>query len=104
MDTTRPSYDNVNDTYRSPLTPEENNLDADLNIPAAKTPITYEELRRKNREKYAGRYPSTEPQSQPLPMQPQNAPIYNAPPERRLEENEPRSPQSKNKYGDMWSQ
>lgn len=100
--------------YRPALTKEANNLDADLNLPPAKAPVTYEDLRRKNREKFAGRFPDYDnqvrPQQQsqpPQPAQPQYGTIFDDPPPARrpvFEDNGQRTPESKNKYGDAWSQ
>lgn len=52
LDTYRPN-DGMDDIYQ-PTTEGINDLDADLDLPTSKTQITYDELRKKNREKYNG--------------------------------------------------
>lgn len=55
MDTERPTYSGLDDNFRPSLDGNivEQNLNQELNIQPAKPGVTYDELRRQNREKYS---------------------------------------------------
>lgn len=52
LDTSRPHYSGLNDTY-TPTMEGKNDLNEELAIPTRKNTVTYDELRQKNRDRYA---------------------------------------------------
>lgn len=52
LDTSRPQYSSLDDVY-TPTMEGNNDLNEDLVIPQHKNAVTYDELRRKNRDDYA---------------------------------------------------
>jgi len=114
LDTNRPNY---GDEF-TPTMEGTNNLDDELDIPPPKQVVTYDELRKKNREDYEkSRYrpgygtppPLTaSPPQQNYPQQQSPSPFPEQPPLRRkttdsdYEQSALSGP--KNKYGDVWSQ
>lgn len=99
LDTYRPTTVDLDDEKRGDVDGE-TKYDEDLPIQPAETPITYDELRRKNRENYqktnAGMY------GQSLPTQDELPPVIRAP--TRPIDDPPKPTGPKNKYGDAWSQ
>lgn len=106
LDDTRPAISGLDDVYRPNLdSPPIANYD-DLQPLETKPGVSYDELRKKNREEYYKK------QHQPMP--PVNDPQYRPPPVIRAPSPPPASSESagldhsaesqrKNKYGDVWT-
>lgn len=98
LDTERPVPKGLDETLRpsvdSPITMYEDNLPPE----PPKHSVTYEELRRRNREEYLKK--TQNPYSRPLPPE---APVVIRT-ERPVEEEPTGSKGQKNRYGDVWSQ
>jgi len=94
IDVERPSNFGLDDTYRPSLDSPDRNFNDNLPLDPPKSTVTYEELRRKNREEHDKRLQS--PFNRPLPRE--EAPLINRPqPERDDQQGGAR-----NKYGDVW--
>ena len=80
-------------------------MDEDLQLPLEppKTSVTYDELRRQNREEYVKKQQSPVYRNSPQqpPMQEQPPPVMRAP-ERPIDTDD-LPPRAKNKYGDTWA-
>uniref|UniRef100_A0A336MIB8 CSON000263 protein n=1 Tax=Culicoides sonorensis TaxID=179676 RepID=A0A336MIB8_CULSO len=109
LDESRPVMKGLDDVYRPNLdSPPIANYD-DLQPIEPKPGVSYEELRKRNREEFYKK------QNQPLPAQPPaNAPLYKPPPvvrERQpsvlddsgFDQTATTEPRRKNKYGDVWT-
>ena len=96
IDVDRPSNFGLDDTYRPNLDSPDRNFNDNLPLDPPKSSVTYEELRRKNREEYERRLQA--PFNRPLSRD--EAPIVSrAPPER---DESFQQPGARNKYGDAW--
>lgn len=98
LDTERPSSNTgLDDSFRPNLDTPEQNYNDNLPLEPPKSSVSYEELRRKNRDDYDRKIQN--PFNRPL-TQDDPPPLVIRQPERN-EPQEPRGP--KNKYGDVWN-
>lgn len=95
IDVNRPSNFGLDDTFRPSLDTPERNFDDNLPLDPPKSSVSYEELRRRNREEYEKK---TQSGFNSPPFRGE-APIVNrAPPERDAFQDSG----ARNKYGDVW--
>lgn len=96
IDVDRPSNFGLDDTFRPSLDTPDRSFNDNLPLEPPKSSVTYEELRRKNREEHEKRLQG--PFSRPLPRD-ETPTIYRSPPER---DESLQQGGAKNKYGDVW--
>lgn len=107
MDESRPNSAGLDDVYRPTLdsTPMQQ-YDVNLPLEPARTGVSYDELRKKNREEYYQKqqppFSATREQLPPVTRAPQ-PPTHTSPLEEPLNTGEEPSYGRKNKYGDAWS-
>lgn len=95
LDVDRPSNFGLDDTFRPSLDSPERNFNDNLPLDPPKSSVTYEELRRKNRDEHDKRMQMPF-NSRPLPRDEMPI-VQRAPPEREFDQGG-----VKNKYGDVW--
>ncbi|XP_075165863.1 OCIA domain-containing protein asrij [Haematobia irritans] len=98
----RPQFAGLDDIYRPNLdSPASTHVDPDIPLEPVKPGMTYEELRKRNREEYTKKQQN--PYSQPLP--PEAPVVMRASPQRppAMDERPSKNMQT-NKYGDAWSE
>lgn len=98
IDVDRPANFGLDDTYRPSLDSPERNFNDNLPFDPPKSTVTYEELRRRNRDEYDKR--SQAPFSRPIPRD--EAPIINRSQPERDDRDDSFQSGAKNKYGDAW--
>lgn len=95
LDVDRPVNFGLDDTYRPNMDTPDRSFNDDLPLEPPKSSVSYEELRRRNREEHDRRM--QQPFARPLPRD--ETPIVNRP----LQERDESMPSGlKNKYGDVW--
>ncbi|XP_013109892.1 OCIA domain-containing protein 1 [Stomoxys calcitrans] len=100
----RPQFAGLDDIYRPNLdSPVNTHIDADIPLEPLKPGMTYEELRKRNREDYLKKQQN--PYSQPLP--PEAPVVMRASPQRpppAMQDDRSTKNMQTNKYGDAWSE
>ncbi|XP_073847645.1 OCIA domain-containing protein 1-like [Musca autumnalis] len=99
----RPQFAGLDDIYRPNLdSPSTTHVDPDIPLEPVKPGMTYDELRKRNREEYMKKQQN--PYSQPLP--PEAPVVMRATPQRPPSVSDDRSTKNMqtNKYGDAWSE
>lgn len=96
IDVNRPANGGLDDTFRPSLDTPDRNFDDNLPLEPPKSSVSYEELRRRNREEYEKRMQN--PFNRPINRE--EAPIVSRPPPEKDEFSQQGG--LRNKYGDVW--